>query len=165
VNKHSEGVLFILSGHKKEADYSSANIVPILFEKEEINIGGGMDVSTNVFIAPRTGFYQFQYSDSFNYPESIADYTYSATILLRVNGKSKIAVYIPPTKEFKEHSSEHDGSSVNFDSLLKLEVGAKVELLLEFHSRQSGNIVSESMLSEFARYSGRLVEEEEFNLF
>jgi len=160
--KHSEGVLFILTG-RKMLHTSIVFRVPILFDKEEINIGRGMNVNTTVFTAPRNGLYKFSYSEVFpifkkGSTQSTA--TFMPIISLLVNARSISMVPFKPVQPTDQSSSSsgNDGLMVNLESLQLLKVGDRVELSIypEGYKEESTN----SFWSRHARFSGRLVEED-----
>ena len=53
--KSSPGVYFYVG---RNSDYNSTRTV-IPYEKERLNIGGGLDLTTGIFTAPTNGRYQF----------------------------------------------------------------------------------------------------------
>lgn len=160
--KHSDGVLFILTESKMQSfniafnSGRSHNNAPILFAKEDVNIGGGMNFNTTVFTAPRSGLYQFHYSE---YYSNSSPTTLSVhNIYLTVNKQPKSLVPILPAVVKSSPTSPYDGSPVNLESLLMLKIGDQVELV-QIKSGETAFIPSSTM-KRFALYSGRLIEEE-----
>ncbi len=148
--KHSEGVLFILTRRKMHGN--SYKEVPILFEKEEINIGGGMNISTTVFTAPRSGLYEFRYSEVYLASKKGSKQpTAMPVISLLVNARSKSLAPIPPMQP----SDDQSDLVVNLESLQVLKIGDRVELSIYPGGL---SLSSNSFWSRYASYSGRLVE-------
>lgn len=159
--KHSEGVLFILTGRKMRVSTgNSYKEVPILFEKEEFNIGRGMNVSTTVFTAPRTGLYEFRYSELI-VPLSKKGQQ-SPTISLIVNKRPKSLAPIHPSYQSSSIFGEVVGDVllVNVESLQMLKIGDQVELSIDPKGYMADRGINYVIWSKFASYSGRLVEED-----
>jgi len=155
--KHSEGVLFILTGRKMRGN--SFKEVPILFENEEFNIGRGMNVSTTVFTAPRTGLYEFRYSEVIVPPSKKGQ---SPTISLIVNKRPKSLAPIHPSYQSSSIFGEvvGDGLLVNVESLQMLKIGDQVELSIDPKGYMADRGINYVTWSKFSSYSGRLIEED-----
>ena len=164
--KHSDGVLFILTESKMRSFNStfnsgrSHNVVPILFAKEDVNIGGGMNFNTAVFTAPRSGLYQFHYSEYYSNSSPTQGSTLSVhNIYLTVNKQPKSLVPIlPAVVKSSPASRPYDGSPVKLESLLMLKIGDQVELVQNKIGETA--FIPSSTMKRFALYSGRLIEEE-----
>ena len=129
--KSSPGVYFYVG---RNSDYNSTRTV-IPYEKERLNIGGGLDLTTGIFTAPTNGRYQFNLVAFANGDRS--------GVQLRLNGAITSVAF-----------GVSDGDPMPLTAVLNLIKGDQVDTWLF-----SGAIIDCS-ICHYTQFTGILLEED-----
>ena len=121
---------------QKNRNFSRPNSI-VTFEIETLNIGGAMNINTDVFTAPRSGTYHFSFS--FMKDEQAKP----IVIFIRKNGVNIGAAHTYALANIKLHSS--------LPATLKLKSGDMVDLF---------QMLDGNMYSPYTHFTGWLIEED-----
>ena len=137
---------------QKNANFYT-QFVPIPFEKEILNVGGAMNLTSGKFTAPRDGIYSFSFTGRGEFPDS------SSTVYLYVH------MYLNGTgNEIGRGGAHEEGTcckgtwhqieTFSFQSTINLQKGDQIWL-------QISNIAPSAYLTGnyFTQFSGYLLEE------
>lgn len=120
----------------------SLTSIVLPFQIERSNVGGGMNIRTGIFTAPRAGTYVF------NFGGIKRDRPRYVNIFLHHNETNRVA---------SVYGSQHEGYfTMSLQSILQLKVGDSVKLVVE--SSHGGGIFDDKDMT--THFSGFLLDEE-----
>jgi len=116
------------------------------FEKEYLNLGGGMDLASGVFTAPKAGIYAFSFKGSgYATTSSYAGFGY---VFLQRNGGS-----VAEGSSYIYGATSGTGSTVSVHGTLKLNKGDTITI------RHTGGTIFSDSYSR-TQFTGSLLEED-----
>jgi len=114
----SKAVVFVA-----QKSFSTGKNIKVRFEEAALNIGGAFDLKESVFIAPKSGIYEFNFDG-----HKTGDHTRSLNISLRVNERDVVNTW-------SDYMGHHPGlgnhefrNLISLHSILKLTKGDRIDM-------------------------------------